>query len=145
VEKLTWPGAKGDGGMVRPRYLDIVVFCRLVSPAEFLILYVLLSHADSKDDPNRFRRAFGNAFPSYATIAKQLGISREIVKRHVRSLERKGFIRRHLMREVRKGRKTNTLYQFLLPEGVKEGPWAGPVWWGNSMDRELAAPGEGSP
>lgn len=55
-----------------------------IAPGEFVVLSTLLSYKWSNDDP----------YPAIASLAKYTGMASSTVRRHIRSLEAKGLLRR---------------------------------------------------
>lgn len=110
----------GDGVGDRKRYSDTN---DALSATEFRCLYILSWKASTD---------LSNSFLRQRTIAKALGVKPTVVRRLLKSLQRKGWIRLW-DGEYGNNRRTSNLVQFLLPPGVlPDGHgWEGPVGFKN--------------
>src|SRR5581483_9097008 len=74
---------------------------------EAMFVLQLMTFKWDKDDP----------YPSYAAIARRMGVSEKMVRRYARALERKGLIRRKYYR-----RQTNRFDLSTLLEAIRKAP-----------------------
>lgn len=87
-----------------------------LTKAEKLLYVYLIDRGDSDGD---------NIFPSPGTIAEETCDSVQQVRRHLRSLERKGWIRKIPLRWAGTGSQFQNALQPLIPPGEPNGPVEG--------------------
>jgi predicted transcriptional regulator len=83
-----------------------------ITPVEFSVLYLLLTHRKTGE----YR-----SMPSKETIAECLGFkSKDSVRRHIKSLEEKGYIRREERRREHKKNNSNIYHFDGLAQAMKQ-------------------------
>lgn len=76
-----------------------------LKPGPKIVLVYLADRADHK----------GICFPKQSTIAKSTGLSRETVNRHLKQLEKLGYLKQ-IEQRYRDGRRRSSTYQLLANE-----------------------------
>lgn len=101
----------------RPAYRDIALRCPDLPHAPFRWLCLLLEIADPNLD---------NCFPRRDTLAQAMGVPVRTADGNLNWLVKHGWIARHEFYGEITGYQSSSGYQFLIPPGVREGPWQGP-------------------
>lgn len=89
--------------------LSLVLSSDLLTPGERLTFAALANYSN----------ADGCCWPAQETIAKSTGSTRETVNRHLKSLEKKGFL--EIKHRKDKGGRTSNLYSIKTSNFRKEG------------------------
>jgi len=115
-KKKKWSATERWGGheeifsvgflVVPVKYLAHYASLNLTTNEAMFVLQLMTFKWD-KDDP----------YPSYAAIARRMGVSEKMVRRYARALERKGLIRRKYYR-----RQTNRFDLSTLLEAIRKAP-----------------------
>lgn len=149
--------AEGADDILRPRptgpewnlkmYRDLARrSSKRLTHGEYRVLDALLTRATWKDPRQSGSGSFmpgGNCFPGRRRLAAAVGLEVANLDNFLRSLERKGWIRRIPFVRVANGQRTTDLIQFRIPHDLDDEVWAGadgPIDWCKRKNTARPAP-----